>query len=108
MTIPKLSIKKGDEVMVIAGNDKGKRGEVLKTFPKDNRVVVEGINIVHKHQRPTQDMPQGGILEHEGPIDISNVMLICNHCDQPSKIAKKVLDSGEKVRVCKNCEEIVD
>lgn len=108
MTVPNLHIKTGDEVMVIAGNEKGKRGEVLKTFPKENRVIIEGINIAHKHQQPTQDMPQGGIVEQEAPIHSSNVMLICEYCDQPSKTGKNILDSGEKVRVCKNCGEIVD
>lgn len=108
MALSKLHVKKDDEVMVIAGNDKGKRGKVLKAFPKEERVVVEGINIRHKHQQPSQDMPQGGIVEREAPIHSSNVMLICNYCDQPTRTGTEVLDSGEKVRVCKECGEIVD
>ncbi|KXS45776.1 LSU ribosomal protein L24P [Candidatus Frackibacter sp. WG12] len=108
MTIPKLSIKQGDKVKVIAGNDKGKSGEVLRALPRENRVIVEGINIRKKHQRPTQDMPQGGIVEREAPIAVSNVKLICKHCDQPTRTGKEKLDSGEKVRTCKKCGEFVD
>nr|WP_143555714.1 50S ribosomal protein L24 [Selenihalanaerobacter shriftii] len=103
-----MHVKQGDMVKIIAGNDKGKSGEVLKAFPKDNRVVVEGINIIKKHERPTQDMPQGGIIEKEGTINSANVMLICNHCEQPTRTGKKVLDSGEKARVCKKCGEVVE
>ncbi|MGM0470793.1 MAG: 50S ribosomal protein L24 [Bacillota bacterium] len=108
MSLPKLHVKKDDEVKVIAGNDKGKTGKVLKAFPKDNRVVVEGVNIVHKHAQPSQDMPQGGIIEQEAPVDSSNVKLICKHCGASVKTGKKILDDGSKVRFCKECEEIID
>lgn len=103
-----MRIKKGDEVEVIAGKDLGKRGEVLKVDPKEDRVVVEGVNIVHRHQRPTQDMPQGGIIENEAPIHISNVQLVCPHCDERTKFGVDVLENGKKVRVCKSCDEDID
>ncbi|MGM0368977.1 MAG: 50S ribosomal protein L24 [Bacillota bacterium] len=108
MSNGKLHVKKGDKVEVIAGKDKGREGEILKAFPDRDRVVVEGVNIVKKHQQPTQDNPQGGIQEQEAPIHISNVMLICKHCNEASRTGKKILDNGEKARYCKKCNEIVD
>ena len=103
-----MRIKKGDQVEVISGKDRGKRGEVLKVDPKKDKVVVEGVNIVHRHQRPTQDMPQGGIIENEAPIHISNVQLVCPHCDERTRFGVEVLDNGKKVRVCKKCSEDID
>ncbi|MGM0410750.1 MAG: 50S ribosomal protein L24 [Bacillota bacterium] len=103
-----MRIKKGDQVEVISGKDRGKRGEVLKVIPDDDRVVVEDVNIVHRHQRPTQDMPQGGIIENEAPIHISNVQLVCPHCDKKTRFGVDVLDNGKKVRVCKKCDEDID
>ncbi|AGB40212.1 ribosomal protein L24, bacterial/organelle [Halobacteroides halobius DSM 5150] len=108
MSKPKLHVKKGDEVRVIAGKDKGRQGEILKVIPTESRVVVEGVNIIKKHAQPTQDNPQGGIIEREAPIHSSNVMLVCQDCNEATRTGKKVLDSGEKVRYCKNCDEIVD
>lgn len=101
-------LKKGDSIEVISGKDKGKRGKVLKVIPKDNRVIVEGINILHRHMKPTQDMPQGGILENEGPIDISNVQLVCPRCDDKTRVGIDNLEDGSKIRVCKKCGEDVD
>jgi len=103
-----MNIKKGDTVTVIAGKDAGKRGKVLKVVPADNRVVVEGINKAKKHQRPSRSLPQGGILQIESPLNVSNVMLLCNKCNKPTRGAKKVLDNAQKVRVCKKCGEILD
>jgi len=103
-----MNIKKGDTVTVIAGKDAGKKGKVLKVFPTDNRVVVEGINKAKKHQRPSRSLPQGGILQIESPLNVSNVMLLCNKCNKPTRGAKKVLDNAQKVRVCKKCGEILD
>ena len=108
MSKPRLHVKKGDQVKVILGKDRGKKGEVLKVFPKDSRVVVEGMNIVSKHVRPTQDNPQGGIVEQEAPIHSSNVMLVCQKCNQSSRTGKKILDDGQKVRYCKKCGEVID
>ncbi len=103
-----MSIKKGDTVLVLTGKDAGKKGKVLRVSPKDNRVVIEGINKVKKHQRPSRSLPQGGILRIEAPLHASNVLLVCSHCGKPTRIGNKVLDSSEKVRVCKKCGEILD
>lgn len=103
-----MRIKKDDTVEVIYGKDKGKRGKVLSVDREEDRVIVEGINIVSRHMRPTQDMPQGGIIENEAPIHISNVMLVCPRCDERSRIGVDLLDSGKKVRVCKSCDEVID
>ena len=108
MSKPRLHVKKGDQVEVISGKDRGKEGEVLKVFPKESRVVVEGINIVSKHVTPSQDNPQGGITEQEAPIHSSNVMLVCQHCNQSSRTGKKILGDGEKARYCKKCGEVID
>lgn len=98
-------IKKGDRVLVIAGKDKGKQGKVLKVLPSRGRVVVEGVNIVKKHARPTQRNPQGGIVTQEAGISISNVKLICPSCGQPTRVGFKVSDYGStKLRYCKKCE----
>lgn len=103
-----MHIKKGDTVLVTTGKDAGKRGKVLKVIPIKNRLVVEGVNRVKKHQRPSRAIPQGGILKIESPLNASNVMLVCNKCNKPTRLAKTFLDSGEKVRVCKKCGEIMD
>lgn len=103
-----MHIKKGDTVLVTTGKDAGKRGKVLRVIPVKNRVVVEGVNRVKKHQRPNRAIPQGGILKIESPLNASNVMLVCNKCHKPTRLAKTFLDSGEKVRVCKKCGEIMD
>ena len=108
MSRPKLHVKKGDMVKVTTGKDKGKEGEILKVFPDESRVIVEGVNIISKHVRPTQDNPQGGIAEKEAPVHSSNVMLVCQGCGEASRTGKKILDNGEKVRYCKNCEEDVE
>lgn len=103
-----MNIKKGDIVLVITGKDAGRKGKVLKVLPAANRVVVEGVNKAKKHQRPTQAIPQGGILQIETPLDASNVMLLCDKCNKPTRVAKGFLEDGTKVRVCKNCGEVVD
>jgi len=101
-------IKRDDTVMVISGKDKGKRSKVLRVIPKDNKVIVDNVNVVKKHQRPTQKMREGGIIEQPSPIDISNVMLVCPNCDQKTRVGFKFLEDGSKVRYCKKCGEIVD
>lgn len=98
----KLSIRTGDKVQVIAGKDKGKEGKVLATLPHKQRVVVERVNMVKKATRPTQRNPKGGILEIEAPLHVSNVMLVCPKCSQPTRIGRKRED-GALVRVCKKC-----
>lgn len=103
-----MRIKKGDNVLVIAGKDAGKKGKVLRVLPKANRVVVEGVNRVKKHQKPTRALPQGGINRIESPLNISNVMLLCGKCNKPTRVGAKFLDNNEKVRYCKKCGEILD
>lgn len=101
-------LKKNDKVKIIAGKDKGKIGKVLKVFRKDNRVLVESINVVKKHTRPSAQNRQGGIVENEAPLHISNVMLMCNKCVSPGRFRMKRLDDGKKVRLCAKCGEVID
>jgi len=101
-----MFIKKGDEVLIIAGNDRGKRGRVLKVFPKKHRVIVEGINFIKRHTRPSQNNPQGGIVEKEAPIHVSNVKLI--HNGEPTRVGYRYLDDGSKVRFAKTTGEVIE
>jgi large subunit ribosomal protein L24 len=103
----KFHVKKNDLVMVVAGKDKGKSGKILSVLSKKNRVIVEKVNFIKRHTRPSAKQRQGGIIEREGPINISNVMLICSKCNKPSRIGKKYLEDDKKVRVCKKCGEIL-
>lgn len=103
-----LHIRRNDTVAVIAGKERGKRGKVLRVFPDRNRVIVEKVNFIKRHQRPTQKVRRGGIIEREGPIQASNVMLVCGKCDRPTRTGLQALADGRKVRVCRRCGEIVD
>ncbi len=105
--MPKMHVKKGDKVQVISGKDKGKQGVVLQALPKNNRVIVEGINVVKKHAKPSQDNPQGGILNVEASIHASNVMLIDPKSNEPTRVGYKDVD-GKKVRVAKKSGEALD
>lgn len=102
------SIRKNDNVIVIAGKDKGKKGRVLAVHPDEARVIVEKLNIIKRHQKPTQKQKQGGIIEKEGPIHISNVMLVCARCDKPTRVSYNILETGKKIRMCKKCGEAID
>ena len=104
----KFHVKKNDTVVVVAGKEKGKTGKVLKVFPKKHRVLVEKINFIKRHARPSQQYRQGGILEKEAPIESSNVKVICSKCNQPVRVGKKILEDGKRVRTCKKCDEILD
>lgn len=104
----KIRIKKDDKVKVLTGKDKGKIGKVLKVAKKTNRIVVENINMVKVHQRPSQENPQGGIVEKPMPMDVSNLMLMCNSCVKPTRIGIKQLEDGKRVRVCKKCNQHID
>lgn len=99
----KLHVKSGDTVVIISGKDKGKKGRVLRGFPSDKKVLVEGVNMIKRHTRPSQNNPQGGILEQEAPVYADKVMLFCSKCNRPVKTGKKITDNGEKTRVCKKC-----
>jgi large subunit ribosomal protein L24 len=101
-------VRRGDTVAVIAGRERGKRGKVLRVLPIGGRVLVEKINMMKKHQRPTQKLRQGGIIERESPLALSNVLVVCSRCDMGSRSGIKVLGDGRKVRVCKRCGESID
>ncbi|WP_303862293.1 50S ribosomal protein L24 [Alkalibaculum bacchi] len=101
----KVHVKKDDIVMVNAGKSKGVKGKVLAVYPKENRVVVEGVNIITKHMKPSQQSPQGGIVKKEGKIHASNVLLYCEKCQKGVRVGKKFLEDGSKVRYCKKCGE---
>jgi len=104
----KVHVKKGDQVAVVSGKNKGKRGKVLRVIPATQRVIVEGVNMVKKHQRPTQKVMQGGIIDKEAPLSASVVMIWCPKCQEPSRTGSKVLDDGKKVRTCARCGEVLD
>lgn len=108
MADTKVHVRKGDTVLVITGKDTGKKGKVLEVKPKTSRVVVEGVNVVKRHTKPTQASPQGGIVEKEAPFASSNVMLYCSKCNKATRIGKKALDNGKFARQCKHCGEILD
>ncbi len=97
-----LNVKRGDRVRVITGKEKGKEGKVLRTFPEKQRVVVEGVTRIKKHTRPSTKHPQGGILEVEGTVHVSNVMLVCPSCSEPTRVGH-VREDGVRMRVCKKC-----
>jgi len=105
------NIKKGDTVQVIAGKDLGQQGTVLSVLPKANRVIVERVNIVKKHQRAQQAGNQpvpGGIIEKEAPLNLSNVQLVCTQCKQRTRVSFRINEEGRKVRVCKHCKQDID
>ena len=102
----KLKIKKGDRVVVLTGRDKGKTGEVLKAFPRDNKVIVQGVNVAKRHQRPTQTSG-GGIIEKEAPIHVSNVAHIDPKSSKPTRVGFKKLDDGTKVRIARRSGEVI-
>jgi large subunit ribosomal protein L24 len=104
---PKMSVRSGDEVQVIAGKDKGKRGHITRVFPERNRVIVEGVNIVKRHLRRQPGSLQAGIIDMPAPLSRSNVMLVCPSCHQPTRVGHAELPDGTHVRVCKKCHEII-
>ncbi len=104
----KLHVKKDDVVLVISGKDKGKKGRVIAAYPRQNRVLIEGVNMMKKHQKPNQLNPQGGIIEQEASIHVSNVMHIDPKSGKVTRIGYKVLENGKKVRIAKRSGEIID
>jgi large subunit ribosomal protein L24 len=101
-------IKKDDKVIVIAGKEKGKIGAVLKVDSEKERLIVEKVNMVKRHARPSTKAPQGGVIEKEAPLHTSNVMIVCNKCTEPTRIGQRILEDGSKLRVCKKCGESMD
>ncbi|MEW6002062.1 MAG: 50S ribosomal protein L24 [Nitrospirota bacterium] len=102
-----MGIKKNDTVRVISGKEKGKSGRVLSVFPSKDKILVEKINMIKKHMKPSRKYAQGGIIEKEAPLHISNVMLLCPKCNKPTRIGNTNLSDGGKVRICRKCKEVI-
>ena len=103
-----MKIKKNDTVLVIAGKDKGKKGKVRFAYPDDERVMVEGINMIKKHTKAKGQVRQAGIIEREAPISVSDVMLLCAKCNKPARVGYSILQDGRKARFCRVCGEVVE
>ena len=103
-----MKIRLNDEVLVIRGDDQGKKGKVHKSYPREGRILVEGVNVIKRHMKPRGNIRQAGIIEREAPIPVSNVMLICSKCHQPTRVGFTSLGDKSKVRVCKKCREVID
>ena len=106
-----MHVRKNDTVMIITGKDKGTKGKITAAFPKTGKVIVEGVNMVTRHQKARNAMQPGGIVKKEAPIDASNVMLVCSKCKKATRVSTKFLGDGaakSKVRVCKKCGEVID
>ncbi|MCD8390723.1 MAG: 50S ribosomal protein L24 [Firmicutes bacterium] len=101
----KMHVKRGDEVQVIAGKDKGAKGKIVTAFPETGKVTVEGVNMVSKHQKARRQGEESGIIHMEAPIDASNVMRICSRCGKAARTGVQILEDGSKVRYCKKCKE---
>ncbi|MBI5681623.1 MAG: 50S ribosomal protein L24 [Deltaproteobacteria bacterium] len=108
MQVAKYKIKKNDQVMIITGREKGKTGRVIMVIPDNAKVVIEKLNIVKRHTKASAKTKQGGIIEKEAPVSISNVMLICERCKGPVRVGRKILEDGKKVRYCKKCGEVLE
>ncbi len=103
-----MKIRKNDTVIIIAGKDKGKRGKVRNALPDEERVIVEGANMIKRHSRAHKAARQAGIIELEAPIHVSNVMFLCDKCGKPTRVSFRFLADGKRVRVCKSCREVID
>ncbi len=100
-------IKKDDNVKILTGKDKGKTGKVLAVFPEKERALVQGLNLVKKHMRRTKEDQQGGVIQKESSISISNLMVVCQKCSKPTRIGFSTLSDGTKIRICKKCKELI-
>lgn len=107
MSLVKLHVKKGDTVVVLSGKDKGKQGKIISAMPKAAKVVVEGVNKVKRHSKPSLKVPQGGIVTKEMPLHACKVQLVCPACNKPTRIAHKQVN-GKNARVCKKCGEVIE
>ena len=109
MIAPVVNLKKNDNVVVIAGRDRGKRGRVLRVLPVKGRVIVEGVNFIKRHTRPNpQKNIKGGIVERESALSASNVQLVCPECSNPTRVGRQRLTDGRRVRICRKCKGVVD
>ena len=105
---PKSMVRKGDTVVVIAGKDRGKSGKVLAVLSQDQKVTVEKINVIKRHTKPNQQNRQGGILEREAPIHISNVLVYCTTCQKPRRVGSKMMADGSRMRICRKCQQSIE
>ena len=103
-----MNIRKDDNILVISGKDRGKKGKVRFAYPRDNKVIVDGLNMVKKSMKRVSQTQQGGIIEREAPLSASNVMYLCQKCNKPSRLGFRTLKDGRKVRFCRACNEVVD
>ena len=103
-----MKIRKNDTVLVIAGKERGKTGKVRFAYPKEERLLVDGINFIKRHIRARGRVRQAGIIQLEAPIHVSNVMLLCSRCNRPARVGFRFLEDGRKVRVCRSCHEVID
>jgi len=103
-----MQIKKNDTVLVMTGKEKGKRGRVIAVYPRENRVLIEKLNMIKRHTKPNQQLRQGGIVEKESPISASNVRLVCSKCDKPTSVSRKAQGDGSRVRVCNTCDATLE
>lgn len=108
MTMNKIHVKKGDTVVVLSGKDKGKKGKVLGVLPSESKVLVEGVNMVTKHEKPSKKVQQGGIIHQEAPIYSSKVAVYCPNCNEGRRVGHSILNDGKKVRKCVKCGEVLD
>lgn len=103
-----MKLRKDDTVIVIAGKDRGQKGKIRQCMPKDDRVVVEGVNIIKRHTKPRGQARQAGIIEREASLDASNVMLMCPKCNRPTQVGSRTLEDGSRIRECHLCHEVID
>ena len=103
-----MKIKKDDNVLVIAGKDKGKKGKVRFVYPKEHKALIEHVNMIKTHSKAKAQVKQAGIIEREAPIDLSDVMLMCNRCNKPVRVGFKMLEDGKKARICRACGEVIE
>ena len=103
-----MKIRKDDTVVVVTGKDRGKKGKVRFAYPKDERLLVEGVNFIKRHTRASGQVRQAGIIEREAPVHVSSVMLLCGRCNHPARIGFRFLEDGKKVRFCRSCGEVID
>jgi large subunit ribosomal protein L24 len=103
-----MRIRKDDTVVIITGKDRGKKGKVRRALPEEDKVIVEGLNMIKRHSRARRAARQAGIIELEAPVRVSNVMLLCNKCGNPTRVNFQFLDDGKKVRICNSCREVIE
>jgi large subunit ribosomal protein L24 len=103
-----MNIKKDDNILVIAGKDKGKKGKVRFAYPRDNKVLIEGVNFIKKHSKAKRQAKQAGIIDLEAPMDVAKIMYLCSKCNKPARVGTKKLEDGRRVRFCRACGEVIE